>query len=386
MIHALRRLGASSQRDIAAATGLSAQTVSAIVRTLQRQGLLAHVGTEINGRGRPRTLLNIVPSARVAIGIHVDPSFTTVVTLDLGGNVTGVASAGCVDPTDPHATMACVADTVHRLIREQSIDDDHLGGACLALPGPLDPATGAPESPAWLPGWTGVPLGKVLGERLNMPVPVVKDTLAAVIGENWVRGGDWLESTMVFVYVGTGTGLGLSVDGEPVRGFSGNSGEVGSMMTALGSRTPGAHPGMDNDPAYIVERAHTLGLQREPLPPRTDFTAVEQRLERLCRAAAQGDERADALLSAAGERMAELVMMATELLDADTVVFGGPYWPLLEPWYIPAARRAVLRPSARGPHSVSVLSSAMGKNVGAVGAAAVVHDNLYVPRLRSASA
>ncbi|PHP52055.1 MarR family transcriptional regulator [Actinomyces ruminis] len=108
VVHTLRRLGACSQRDIAAATGLSAQTVSAIVRGLQRQGLLAEVGTEVNGRGRPRTLLNIVSSARIAVGIHVDPSLTTVVTLDLGGNVTGSASARRVNPDDPHTAMAQV--------------------------------------------------------------------------------------------------------------------------------------------------------------------------------------------------------------------------------------------------------------------------------------
>ncbi|PHP52054.1 ROK family protein [Actinomyces ruminis] len=178
---------------------------------------------------------------------------------------------------------------MRRLIREQSIDERRLAGACLAIPGPLDPISGAPDSPAWLPGWSAVPLGEVLGGHLEMSVPVVKDTLAAVIGENWVRGGETLDSTMIFVYVGTGTGLGLSINGEPVRGFSGNSGEVGTMMTALGSRTPGRHTGMDNDPAFIVERAHGLGLQPEPLPQRTDYDAVEWRLERLCAAATQGD-------------------------------------------------------------------------------------------------
>ncbi|SDM60089.1 ROK family transcriptional regulator [Actinomyces ruminicola] len=380
VIHALRRLGACSQRDIAAATGLSAQTVSAIVRGLQRQGMLAEVGTEVNGRGRPRILLNIVGSAKVAVGIHVDPSVITVVALDLSGSVIAVSSLSQVDPDDPHTTMARVAQSVRRLVTEHSLDAQRLAGACLAIPGPLSPVTGAPDRPAWLPGWNAVPLGGVLGGRLGISVPVVKDTLAAVIGENWVRGGDSLDSTMIFVYVGTGTGLGLSVNGEPIRGFSGNSGEVGTMMTALGSRTPGDHLGMDNDPAFIVERAHALGLQTETPPQRTDFAAVERLLTRLCAAAADGDEQADALLTAAGARMAELVMMAVELLDADTVVFGGPYWNLLRPWYAPAAGRAVRRPSARGPHPVSVLSSAMGENVGAVGAAAVVHDSLYVPR------
>ena len=84
VIHAFRRLGASSQRDVAASTGLSVQTVSAIVRGLQGRGLLAEVGTRVNGRGRPRTILDIVASARIAVGVHVDPSLITVVALDLG--------------------------------------------------------------------------------------------------------------------------------------------------------------------------------------------------------------------------------------------------------------------------------------------------------------
>ena len=381
VIHAVRRLGASSQRDVAASTGLSVQAVSTIVRGLVRQGLLTEVGTRISGPGRPHTILNIVGSARIAVGVHIDPSLITAVALDLNGEVAASASSTDVDSDDPRSAMANVAAMVQRLIQESSIDDQQLAGTCLALPGPVDPSTGAPGSAVWLPGWAKVPLGEVLGERLGrMPVPVVKDTLAAVIGENWVRGGESLESTMVFVYIGTGTGLGLSVNGEAVRGFSGNSGEVGTMMTALGSNAPGEPPGMANDPAVLVARAHGLGLQPEPLPARSDFVAIERRFAGLCAMAAQGADRADRLLTTAAERIAELVMMATELLDADTVVFGGPYWHLLEPWYAPAVKRAVRRPSARGPHPVSVLSTAMGDHVGAIGAASVVHDNLYVPR------
>ena len=45
VIHAFRRLGASSQREVAASTGLSVQAVSAIVRSLQKQGLLTEVDT-----------------------------------------------------------------------------------------------------------------------------------------------------------------------------------------------------------------------------------------------------------------------------------------------------------------------------------------------------
>jgi len=144
VIHAFRRLGASSQREVAASTGLSVQAVSAIVRSLQKQGLLTEVGTRVNGRGRPRILLDIVGSARIAIGVHIDPSLTTAVALDLNGEVAASASSTDVDSENPGSAMAKVAAMVQRLVRDGSIDEQRLVGACLALPGPGGPA--APEA------------------------------------------------------------------------------------------------------------------------------------------------------------------------------------------------------------------------------------------------
>ena len=64
VIHAFRRLGASSQRDVAASTGLSVQTVSAIVRGLQGRGLLAEVGTRSMAGGvRARSWISWPPRA-----------------------------------------------------------------------------------------------------------------------------------------------------------------------------------------------------------------------------------------------------------------------------------------------------------------------------------
>ena len=141
VIHAFRRLGASSQRDVAASTGLSVQAVSTIVRGLIRQGLLTEVGTRISGPGRPHTILNIVGSARIAVGVHIDPSLITAVALDLNGEVAASASSTDVDSDDPRSAMADVAAMVQRLIRESSIDDQQLAGTCLALPGPASPSS-----------------------------------------------------------------------------------------------------------------------------------------------------------------------------------------------------------------------------------------------------
>lgn len=377
VIHALRALGPTSQTDIAAQTGLSVPAVSSIVRNLRGQGYLTELRTESVGRGRPRVIVDLVPSASYAVGLHIDPAIMSAVVLDLRGHVVEQGSSESIDPNDPSGSLDEAAHLIDDLVTASGIDRGRLVGACAAVPGPLDDATGSIVDTVWLPGWTGIPIGEALTHRLDTPVPVIKDTLAAVIGENWVRAGESLDSTMIFVYLGTGTGIGLSINGEPVRGASGNAGEIGRMLLSLGR--PGRR-GIDNDPFVLVQEAHDQGVLTAEPPSRWELRALERQFRDLCTIAGDGDERAGKILRAAGSRIAEMVVMAAEVFDADTVVFGGPNWVFVREFYEDLAVAALARPSARGPHPVAVLSTAMGKAVGSIGAACAVLDARFVPR------
>ncbi len=379
VIHALRRLGPTSQTEIAQMAGLSLQTVSSIVRSLTSGGLLREVRKESVGRGRPRVIIDIVADARYAVGVHVDPALMSAVVLDLQGSVVTSLTSEDVDAEDPDRSMDIAAGLVRGAVKDSGINEDHVVGACLAVPGPL--SAKSVVNTVWLPGWSGFPLGEALGSRLGMRVPVVKDTLAAVIGENWVRAGAALESTMVFVYVGTGTGVGLSLNGEPVWGFSGNAGEVGRMLLALGSASARGVHGLENDPVVLVETAHARGVLEGAPPPRSNFKLMDVQFRLLCRLAHGQDPVAREILQAAAARIAEMTVMTADLLDADTIVFGGPYWDAVQEFYTPAVVELLAKPSARGPHPVSVLSTAMGTEVGSIGAASVVLDSRFVPRV-----
>ncbi|MEO7587849.1 MAG: ROK family transcriptional regulator [Arachnia sp.] len=380
VIHALRRLGPTSQTDIAEMAGLSVQTVSSIVRNLMVGGFVRELRRESVGRGRPRVILDIVADARYAVGVHVDPSLMSAVVLDLRGSVVASLTSEEVDPDNPDRSLDVAASMVQESLLSSRIDKQVVLGTCLAVPGPINAVSESIVDTVWLPGWTGFPLGEALGARLGMRVPVVKDTLAAVIGENWVRAGDALDSTMVFVYLGAGTGVGLSLNGEPVRGFSGNAGEVGRMLLALGEPRPRGADGLDNDPVVLVEEAHARGVLDGPAPPRGNLTLVDHQFRALCQLADDGNGDALGILHEAGSRIAGMVVMTTELFDADTVVFGGPYWDCVKRVYEPMTVAALRQPSARGPHPVTVSSTEMGREVGAIGAASVVLDARYVPR------
>lgn len=379
VLNAFRILGPTSQRDVANTIDLSAQAVSTIVRSLTERGLLREIRSENLGRGRPRVIMDIVGSARYAIGIHVDPSLMSAVLLNLKGEVVELAHRGEVDG-DPHVAVRDMANLQTSLIDNSKIDPSRLVGHCLAMPGPLDLRRQQPTDLLWLPGWTRAPIGDMLSAALNSPVPLIKDTLAAVIGENWVGAGSALQSTMVFVYIGTGTGIGLSIDGDPVRGYSGNFGEIGRMLTLAGADP--AASGLASDPAVLVEYAHHVGVLEGPTPDRSERGRIDAEFRTLTDRALHGSERAIRILEASARRISDVAVMTTELVDADLVVFGGPYWRYVERWYAPATRLALDAPSSRGPHAVEVRSSVMDDDVGAIGAAAAVLDNRFAPRSR----
>lgn len=377
VIHAVRALGPTSQTDIAAHTGLSVPAVSTIVRNLSQRGYLTELRTESVGRGRPRVIVDLVASAAFAVGLHIDPAVMSAAVLNLRGEVIYAGTSEAISPTDAEASLDEAATLVDQLVNESGIDRNRLLGTCVAVPGPVDDATGSIVDTVWLPGWAGIAIGDALTSRLGAPVPVIKDTLAAVIGENWVRAGESLESTMIFVYLGTGTGVGLAIDGEPVRGSSGNAGEIGRMLLSVGVSGRG---GMDNDPFILVEQAHAEGVLQEAPPSRGDLRALEPQFRALCEFAKSDHPAARRILRDAGARIAEMVVMVAEVFDADTVVFGGPVWVYVRPFYEEAAVAALAKPSARGPHPVAVLSTAMGSDVGAIGAACAVLDARFVPR------
>lgn len=385
VIHALRRLREASQTDLVRKTGLSAQTVSVIVRDLVEQGVMREIGRRPVGRGRPRTLLELDGSSVHAVGLHIDPSQMSAVILNIRGETVASAVSDKVDPDDGAATMDVAAGLITGLCERQGLTVQSLAGVAITTPGPLDRDAQVITNPVWLPGWVDFPPGVELAKRLGLDdVPLVKDTYAAVTGETWVRAGSSLESTMVFIYIGTGIGVGISLNGDPVGGASGNAGEIGRIMVALAAEGRDASEqhdvGTDNDPLVLIRRAHELGILGGDPPKARDTRSLEGEFRSLTRLAREGDEGARALIQRAADVVGALATIAAQLVDADLMVFGGPYWEMVSEWYGTAARIALDRSSARGTRPIRVLSSAMGDEVGAIGAASVILDRQFVPR------
>ncbi|MBF4616166.1 ROK family transcriptional regulator [Curtobacterium sp. VKM Ac-1376] len=387
-----------SRVELAARTGLSAQTVSNVTRFLIEAGMIAESGTVVSGRGKPRTILRLEPNSRCAVGVHIDPAVVTSVLLDLAGTV--IASSTTSTPTadDPSEAVRTIASAVDGLVADAGVDVDTVLGVGIASPGPIDVEAGIVVDPPFLPRWRDVPLRDALAEATGYPVLLEKDVTAAAVGEMFLAGESSARN-FAFVYFGTGFGVGLVVDHEPVRGVGSNAGDAGHIMvdqrslagTPDGSETRG-EVGAAVAPDRLVRIARSRGLALSggvgsdaaapvAAAPADSVDAVNAAWDELAAAIAAGDDTAVALAAEAGTVMGNAVVLIVNLLDVDRVVFGGPFWSRIASAALPAARTAITGSPLLVPkHEVQVVESDRGADVAAVGAACLVLDAALSPR------
>jgi predicted NBD/HSP70 family sugar kinase len=380
ILDAIRRSEAGISRTaLAQVTGLSGQAITNITRRLIDAGLVSEGERTVNGRGKPRTTLNLEPSGQYAIGVHLDPVVLTYVALDLTGRTIGRAQQWTPTVRDPQGVVAGMAEEIAVLVRETGIDRARVVGVGIAAPGPIDIERGIVIDPPNLAGWGQVPLREALGEATGLPVLLDKDVTAAASAERWA-GGAQGGGSFVFFYLGTGVGAGLVIGGQVMRGSSQNVGEIGHItvdpdgpLCFCGRR---GCLGESSQPRYLVQRGILAGL----LPADIDLadpTRVEEAFGVLCELAAAGGE-ARAILLELVDRIAKAVEDIANLLDLDRVIFGGPHWSRLRPFF-GERLKATLRSRflARSIHQFEVVGTSLGEDVGAVGAASLVLDHTF---------
>lgn len=382
----IRRSGGHSRVELADATGLSAQTVSNIAQRLLDAGIVEEAGRTSLGRGKPRTTLRLVGSSRYAVGVHLDPGVLTVVVLSIDGQVVARHARATPSAQDPSQTVGVLTRDIEKVLADSRIDRSRVVGVGIAAPGPIDALRGVVVDPPNLAGWHRVPLRDAIADETAFPVMLDKDVTAAAVAEKWVAPpGD--AQNFAFLYLGTGLGIGLVIGDEVVRGGSGNAGEIGHIVVDPDGLPCGC--GMRGcvavscAPLPIVEEGERLGV----LPAGRsgdDPSAVDAALARLVELADGGHEAAEDLLQHWGERVARALAVVSNLLDVDRIVMGGPLWDRVGP-RLSAVIPEILDDlrAARGVHPVTVSGTALGSDVGAIGAACLILDEALTPRTTS---
>jgi predicted NBD/HSP70 family sugar kinase len=368
-----------SRVELAELTGLSAQSVSNITRRLLDRELITEAGTILPvGRGKPRTLLRLRPTGRFAIGVHIDPTVTTVALLDLVGDVVESVRTLPASATTPDRLVTAITESASGLVASTGVDPGRVLGMGIAAPGPFDPGAGVVLDPPLLPEWSRVGLRELLHEATGYPVVLHKDAAAAALAELW-RGSAASLADFVFLYLGTGLGAGLVLGGELIGGSTDNAGEIGHLMVdADGPRCRCGQRGCVGPacmPRTLVAEAAAAGLLPRPSSDAGD-REIDELFTAMCRLPA-----ARPILERSATRLARGAATIANLLDVRAVVFGGPIWDRISDVFLPILNNTLLTTTeARKVHPVTALGSSLGPDVGAIGAGCLVLEHSFSTR------
>ncbi|MGM9470862.1 ROK family transcriptional regulator [Pseudarthrobacter sp. YS3] len=384
ILDAIRRSsGGLSRVELAQIVGLSPQTISNISRRLLDQHLIVEAGKEGSGPGKPRTMLRLNPGGMYAIGVHLDPAVTTFVVLDLVGAVVQHSRIKTPGGNDPAAVIATIATQIGQLVADSGVDVAKIAGLGVAAPGPIDLDNGTVVDPPLLPGWDRVELRNALAKATGYSVLVDKDVTSAAVAETWA-GGPSGAGSFIFMYMGTGIGCGIVLNDEVVRGTSGNAGEIGHIVVEPDGPLCdcGLHGCVKSSaiPQVLVAEAVAAGIL-DDAGSRHTAADVQQSFTKLCDLADAGDAKALAIIDKSAVLVARAVSVVTNTLDVERVVFGGPFWSRMAERYldrIPALVDA--NSAARLIHTVEVVGTGVGEDVGAIGAACLVLEHTLAPR------
>lgn len=154
------------------------------------------------------------------------------VAVDLGatniraaaGDATGIKRR-IAEPTDKSSGAEGIAAQIIRMIR--ALDTGELAAVGVGSIGPLDLDAGCVVDTPNLP-FKRIPLVDPLSEAFRVPVRLMNDCSAAVLGEQAFGAGRGLRN-IVYVTLSTGLGGGAMVDGHLLVGKDGNAVEIGHL-------------------------------------------------------------------------------------------------------------------------------------------------------------
>lgn len=315
----VRQSGALAKSDIARMTGLSAQTVSVIMRELEEEGLLLRQEPVRGKIGQPSIPMTLNPEGAFFIGLKIGRRSAELVLIDFLGNTRMMLHDSYRYPA-PHDTIefarAGIARMRASLTREQ---DQRIAGLGAAMPFELwnwADAAGAPNE--ILVEWRSRDIRADLQSLVSFPVYMQNDATSAC-GAELVFGDIGNLRDFVYFYIGAFAGGGVVLNGRLYSGPTGNAGALGSMPV----------PGPGGKPRQLIDIASIAALERTLNARGVDasrlWTSPEEWGE-------LGPELDDWIAAAAGA-LAYAIVASASVIDFESAIIDG---------WMPASIRARL--------------------------------------------
>ncbi len=248
----LRRHGEMPSAEIARRSGLSAQTVSNIVRALEGDGLLRR-GKAIKGKvGKPSVPMALNPDGVMSLGLNIGRRSAELVLVDFHGHPLETLQTTYAYPVVAEV-FAFLQSGIEELARQHPEAPALLTGVGVARPNKLWEwleIVNAPEEA--MRKWRDLEIGAEIKARTGLDGFVENDMTAACVAEHLLgRGAEFTD--FAYIFMGAFVGGGLVLDGKVVSGRTGFAAALGPLPVPDGKG--GTRQLLNTASLYLLEEA-----------------------------------------------------------------------------------------------------------------------------------
>ena len=304
----VRRHRGAAAAEIGRRTGLSAQTVSGIVRRLLAAGLLQKMARRApRGVGQPSAPLALRGDGAYAAGIKIGRQSSEAMLVDFEGEILAARQIE-YDHPHPDRVLPWARERIADFRRRLRGKLDRFAGVGVATPfgfGGWGEDFEMPQDAAR--AWRRVDLRAALGGG-KTPTLLVNDATAACVAESEFAppAGD----NVLYFYVGAFVGGGVILNRRIFFGGNGNAGALGSMPVAASSARADGGQLIHHASLYLLARGlRAVGFD---LPQARAGALSGKGLTALARWRRR-----------AGDALARAAAAAASVIDFDEVVVDG---------------------------------------------------------------
>jgi glucokinase len=248
---------------------------------------------------------------------------------DKSGNIIHKGQKPTLAEKGPQPLMHLITNIGESLMLSAAEDELEIKHMGVGSPGAVDHKTGKVIGPCPnIKGWTGMEIGEILRERLNIPVFVDNEVNGMALGEYHYGSARGAKSVLC-VTIGTGIGGAIIIDGKVLQGDTSSAGELGHMSIKYdGPECACGNKGcleMYCSSKFMTNRAKTL-LKKNMSPifkEILDNDLENLTIKKLFSAAEKEDEIALQVIEEAAENLGFGLAGVINIINPEIVVLGG---------------------------------------------------------------
>ncbi|MGC8721673.1 MAG: ROK family transcriptional regulator [Caldisericaceae bacterium] len=362
IIRLIREEANISRADIVRKTGLTPPTVSRIVSTFIRRGLVKESLYNTNSVGRKPLSLTFNGNNLYVLSVEISYQYLNISVVSLAGRIIQSVHVQTTTAISEKGLLDLLFSKGKDLLKVYG--EKQFIGVGITCPGMVDPETRTLIKIPNLHNISNFGIGEAVQKEIRLPVLVANDANGEALGEKYFGAGDVKD--FVLLHLGYGIGAGIVLNNKLYQGNFGVSGEVGHISVS-NSKANKCDCGNYGCVELFGGMNSLIKECSEVLPSIKSIEDVKTFAGR--------DERIRQIIYEHAELIGNVLVSVVNILSPQKIVVSGPQSILGDFLITPIKKVVDSRSFYSFGKKISIVQSNLRENEGIIGAMTVVLDS-----------